>query len=103
MINDLNEQALKQLVMLLKPFKKIMTIIQCGNAPSLHLVSLCYITLKDILGSYETLKQYNKDNNDEDEEGQNLEILYDDDLEHELAGKDFKTIFTQKYCCILSF
>jgi hypothetical protein len=36
------------------------------------------------------------------EAGQNLKILYDEDLEHELSGADFKTIFTQKYCCFLS-
>jgi hypothetical protein len=92
MINDLNEQSLKQLVMLLKPFKNMMTIIQCGNAPSLHLVSLCYITLKELLSSYELLKQYNKDNRDEDENDRDSELLYDDDLEHELPGEYFKKL-----------
>jgi hypothetical protein len=48
MITDLNEQTLKQLIMLLKPFKNMMTIIQCGNASSLHLVSVCYTTLKEL-------------------------------------------------------
>ncbi|CAF1227465.1 unnamed protein product [Rotaria sordida] len=32
MINDLDEQYLKQLVRLLKPFKHMMTIIQCENS-----------------------------------------------------------------------
>ncbi len=105
MINDLNEQTLKQLVILLKPFKNMMTMIQCGNAPSLHLVSMCYITLKELLGSYELLKQYNKDNSDQNKGDQNSELLYDDDddLEHELPGKHFERIFAQKYYCLFSF
>ncbi len=74
MINDLNEQSLKQLVMLLKSFKNMMTIVQRGNAPSLHLVSWFYITLKELLSSYELLKQYNKDNRDEDEKDQDSEL-----------------------------
>ncbi|CAF0841728.1 unnamed protein product [Rotaria sordida] len=85
LINDLNEQTLKQLVMLLKPFKEMIKIIQYGNAPSLHLVSMCYITLKEVLGSYEMLKQYNKDNNNHDDD-ENLDFINDYDLEHELPG-----------------
>ncbi|CAF4052179.1 unnamed protein product, partial [Rotaria sordida] len=84
MINDLDEQYLKQLVLLLKPFKHMMTILQCGNSPSLHLVSLCYMTLKEVLNSYESLKKYNKEHSDQFGENQNSENLYDDDLEHEL-------------------
>ncbi|CAF4039435.1 unnamed protein product [Rotaria sp. Silwood1] len=86
MINDLDEQYLKQLILLLKPFKHMMTIVQCGNSPSLHLVSLCYMTLKEILNSYESLKKYNKENSDQFGEDQNSENLYDDDLEYELQG-----------------
>ncbi|CAF2915108.1 unnamed protein product [Rotaria sp. Silwood2] len=87
MIHDLDEQYLKQLVLLLKPFKHMMTILQRGNSPSLHLVSLCYMTLKEILNSYESLKKYNKEHSDQFGENQNSENLYDDDdLEHELQG-----------------
>jgi len=96
-IIDLNEQALKQLAMLLKPFKTIMTAIQCGNAPSLYLGSMFYIILKDLLGSDEELKEYNNDNSDQDEQGENTEVLSDDDLEHELPGKFFKINSMQKY------
>ena len=42
----------------------MMIIIQRGNTPSLHLVSLCFITLKDILSSYETWKKYNEEHNE---------------------------------------
>ncbi len=41
-----------------------MALIECDNGPFLPLVSLFYITLKDILISYETLIQYNKGNSD---------------------------------------
>ena len=67
------------------PFKIMMRIIQCGNGPSLHLVSLCYITLKEVLSSYESLKQYNADNSDQDEV-ENSDLFNDFDLEHELLG-----------------
>jgi hypothetical protein len=86
MINDLDEQSLKQLVVLLKPFKHMMTVIQCGNAPSLHLVSVCYITLKEVLSSYELLKKYNKENINHDEGDRNSETSHDGDIEHELPG-----------------
>jgi hypothetical protein len=92
-MNDLNEQCLKQLVMLLKPFKNMMTLIQRGIAPSLHLVSLCYITLKELLTSYELLKQYNRDNRCEDENNRDSMLLNDDDLEHELPGE-----YSEKNC-----
>ena len=87
MINDLNEQYLKQLVLLLKPFRDMMIIIQRGNKPSLHLVSLCFITLKDVLNSYESLKEYNKEHNEEEHDGRSQIIYDDEDIEHELEGK----------------
>ena len=87
MINDLNEQHLKQLVLLLKPFRDMMIIIQRGNTPFLHLVSLCFITLKDVLNSYESLKEYNKERNEEEHDGRSQIIYDDEDIEHELEGK----------------
>ena len=92
-MSDLNEQTLKQLVFLLKPFKIMIKIILCGNAPSLHLVSLCYITLKEVLSSYESLKQYNADNSDQNEV-ENSELFNDFDLENELPGNCFKKMRT---------
>ena len=64
-----------------------MTIIQSANGPSLHLVPMCYITLKEVLSSYESLKKYN------DENVRNSEISLDDDLEHEFEGKYFQKRF----------
>lgn len=101
LINDLNEQTLKQLVVLLKPFKNMMTIIQRGNAPSLHLVSLCYITLKELLSSYELLKQYNKDNDDDDNKEQSAMNSHDDDLEHELPGAHVESKFPAELLFVL--
>ncbi|CAF4547775.1 unnamed protein product, partial [Rotaria sp. Silwood2] len=60
LINDLDETTIKQLVLLLKPFKHVMTLIQTGNAPSLHMVLLCVLTLKDALTSYKALVDYKK-------------------------------------------
>lgn len=90
LIDGLNDQYLKQLIILLNPFRHVMTIIQCGTAPSLHLVSLSFITLKDTLGSYEIVKKYNKENADTSDDGVFLKNLCeDDDVEHELPGNYF--------------
>jgi hypothetical protein len=86
LIMDLNLQYLKQLCTLLKPFKHVMISVQKGEAPSLYLVSLFYITLKEILQSFESVKQYNHENVDREEENQSFDDLNDDDLEHELLG-----------------
>lgn len=87
LIDAVNEQCLKQVIMLLKPFKHIATIIQCGNKPSLRLVSMCFITLKEVLGSYELLKRYNADNAGAANDGAtSWNVLEDDDLEHQLPG-----------------
>lgn len=93
LINDINEPLMKQLIMLLKPFKNMMKLIQLGNSPSIHLVALCYISLRDLLNSYELLKQYYKDNNDEG----SMDLSDDDDLEHELPGETFDWSITQNY------
>ena len=87
-MDDLNDIYLKQLVILLNPFELILTLVQCGNSPSLHLVSMCFITLKETLTSYELLKKYTKDNAEENDEACFLRNLcIDDDLEHELPGQ----------------
>ena len=98
-MDGINDQYLKQLILLLNPFKHIMTLIQCGNSPSLHLVSLCFITLKETLGSYELLIKYNKENADTTAEGAFVKsIINDDDLEHELPGNySSKFIYTFKF------
>jgi hypothetical protein len=57
---DLDEKSIKQLILLLKPFKHIMTLVQTGNTPSLHMVLLCTLILKDVLSSYKSLINYKK-------------------------------------------
>ncbi|CAF5139921.1 unnamed protein product, partial [Rotaria sp. Silwood1] len=50
--------TIKQLVLVLKPVKHVVTVVQTGNSPSLHLVLLCNLTLKRALSSYESLLDY---------------------------------------------
>ena len=89
LITDLNLQCLKQLCLILKPFKQIMVSVQVGNAPSLYLVSMFYITLKDVLQSFDAVKEYVNENiEDVDEHDSLFNIDKDDDLEHKLPGTD---------------
>ena len=88
LITDLNLQYLKQLCILLKPFKHVIISIQKGNAPSLYLVPLCYITLKQVLHSFDAVKKYIQENLDDANENQSYHDLIDDDVEEELPGID---------------
>ncbi|CAF3546071.1 unnamed protein product [Rotaria sp. Silwood1] len=58
LIHDLDVLTIKQLVLVLKPVKHVVTVVQTGNSPSLHLVLLCNLTLKRALSSYESLLDY---------------------------------------------
>ncbi|CAF1294249.1 unnamed protein product [Rotaria sordida] len=86
LITDLNLQYLKQLYTLLKSFKHIIVSVQKGNAPSLYLVPMCYITLKQVLQSFEAIKKYNQENIDKPNENQLPDDSTDYDLEDELPG-----------------
>jgi len=86
LISDLNLQYLKQLCTLLKPFKHVIVSVQKGNAPSLHLVTMCYITLKHVLQSFESIKKYNQENLDEVKENEISDDSTDDDLAVEVPG-----------------
>ena len=88
LITDLNLQYLKQLCTLLKPFKHIIVSVQKSNAPSLYLVPMCYITLKQVLQSFGAIKKYIKKNVDEVDENQLSDDPTDYDLEAELPGID---------------
>ena len=50
-----------QLIYLLKPFKHVLVIIQKGKTPSLHLVTIAILTLREALKTHESLIKYNKD------------------------------------------
>ncbi|CAF3074368.1 unnamed protein product [Rotaria socialis] len=81
---DLDKITIKQLVLVLKPLKHVMTVFQTGNLPSLHLVLLCKLRLKISLSSYKSLFEYvntycNPDKIDENED----EIEESEDYESE--------------------
>ena len=84
MTTHLEERTIKQLVLLLKPFKHIMTIIQTGESPSLYMVVMCTITLREVFGSYEALTSYYNENCRSVQESGGNHV--DEDLEFELDG-----------------
>ncbi|CAF1143835.1 unnamed protein product [Adineta ricciae] len=87
LITDINLQCLKQLCLILKPFKQIVTSIQIGNAPSLYFVPMYYITLKEVLQSFDAVKEYVNENiEDVGDHDSSFKIDKDDDFEHELPG-----------------
>lgn len=86
LIMELNLQYLKQLCIILRPFKHIITYIQKGDGSSLHLVSMCFITLKETMSSFESVKDYISENVREKEKEQLFDDSDDVDLGHELPG-----------------
>jgi hypothetical protein len=87
--NGLDELTIKQLILVLKPFKHTMTLIQTGNHPSLYMVLLSYISLKEALSSYKSLLDYNKLHCDMKENNYGIGEINDgeeDDEEYELEG-----------------
>jgi hypothetical protein len=56
----LDKIVISQLICLLKPFKHVLTIIQKGKTPSLHLVTIAVLTLRQALETYTSLSEYNK-------------------------------------------
>lgn len=80
----LEERTIKQLVLLLKPFKHVMTIIQTGKLPSLYMVLMCPITLRETFASYEALLNYYNEHCCPIQE--NEEQYADEDFEFELEG-----------------
>ena len=58
--NGLDKTTIKQLVILLKPFKHTMTLTQAENLLPLHMILLCNLKLKRALSSYESFVDYVK-------------------------------------------
>jgi len=56
----LDKMIILQLIRLLKPFKNVLIIIQKGKTPSLHLVTIAVLTLRQALESYQSLVEFNK-------------------------------------------
>ncbi len=81
LMNGLDALTIKQLVLVLKPFKHTMTLIQTGNRPSLHMVLLCSISLKEALSSYKSLLDYKKMHCNMKENTDDIDEIDDEDDE----------------------
>jgi hypothetical protein len=57
-VNIIDEDILKQLICLLKPFKHVLQLIQIGDEPSLYMVLICSLTLRRTLGSFDEILKY---------------------------------------------
>ena len=57
-LNGIDEDILKQLIRLLKPFKHVLKIIQLTNTPSLYMVLICTLMLKKTLASFDEMMKY---------------------------------------------
>ena len=51
----IDEKIVEGLIHLLKPFKKILKLIQIGNSPSLYMVLICTLSLRKTLSSFKNL------------------------------------------------
>ena len=60
----IDQSMIKSLIVLLRPFKHVLTVIQRGNEPSLYLVLISVLTLRKALGSFDNLVEFNKENSD---------------------------------------
>ncbi|CAF3671087.1 unnamed protein product [Rotaria sordida] len=65
-----------------QPFKQVLVIIQKGKAPSLHLVTIVILTLRQALESYSSLIEYNK-NYEIDQSSEDLSENEDEYVEEE--------------------
>lgn len=54
----INQNLVKQVILILKPFQSIMKTIQSGSSPTLYLVLPCTLTLRKTLKSFEYFLQY---------------------------------------------
>ncbi|CAF4516123.1 unnamed protein product, partial [Rotaria sp. Silwood2] len=59
-IKYIHQHSLHELLLILKPFKNLMSIIQGGQYPTLYLVLLCVMKIKRTFDSYKDLIEFNK-------------------------------------------
>ncbi|CAF4527343.1 unnamed protein product, partial [Rotaria sp. Silwood2] len=57
---SLDKMIISQLICLLKPFKHVLVIVQQGKTPSLHLVTIAVLTLRQALQTHTSLIEYSK-------------------------------------------
>ena len=84
LITNIDEKIIKQIILVLKPVKHVVKLIQTGNSPSLYMVLLSVETLRNVMSSYKELINYDisYDNNGSKE---NFDEL-DEELLEELEG-----------------
>ncbi|CAM4812822.1 unnamed protein product [Rotaria magnacalcarata] len=97
LINYIDEKTLKQIILLLKPFKHVIKLIQTGHSPSLYMVLLSIQTLREVMSSYQSLLDYHSANSDEQSTDGSKEL--DEDLSEELQGINF---FWNRIRCLLN-
>lgn len=83
---NVDEKTIKQIILVLKPVKHVMKLIQTGNSPSLFMVLLSVETLRDAMSSYKELLNYNGVHDSDGSSDESAEP--DDDLLEELEGED---------------
>jgi len=87
-VNAISQKLVEEIIRLLKPFKRIMKLVQTGTTPSLYLVLPCTLILRKILNSFDDLLAYidrhetnaNKENEMEDD---TRSVDFDDQEEDE--------------------
>ncbi|CAF3828855.1 unnamed protein product [Rotaria sp. Silwood1] len=97
LISSIDEKIIKQIILLLQPFKHVIKVIKTECSPSLYMVLLSIQTLKDAMSSYRALLDYNlADGGERSREGS---PVLDDDLVDELQGINF---FWNRIRCLLN-
>ena len=86
-MNSADEKIIKQVILLLRPFKHIIQLMQSSRSPSLYMVLLSIQILKDAMSSYNALLDYKLIDNDDDDRFREGSPVLDDDLADELQGK----------------
>lgn len=85
---SIDRLIVKQLIRLLCPFKRIMILVQKGNEPSLYMVLICVLTLRETLSSLASLVRFNKEDEEDSLKHDNLidDTIFDLDS-HESEGE----------------
>ena len=83
--NGIDEDILKQLIRLLKPFKHVLKILQSTNTPSLYMVLICTLMLKKAVASFDEMMKYQVESSTNDSPDIENDIVEEigDVMEHE--------------------
>ncbi|CAF4236939.1 unnamed protein product, partial [Rotaria sp. Silwood2] len=63
-MKNIDQRSIHELLLILKPFKHMMTIIQGGQYPTLYMVLLCAMKLKKTFQSYKSIIEFNQQQNE---------------------------------------